>query len=346
MIQLIRRNPDIFRIDIPLPENPLKNLNCYAIQDKGETLLIDTGFHRPECLEAMKEGLSQLNVDWERTGFFLTHLHSDHTGLVYELTKDKNCPIYMSGLDYAYFINSMNGDAWDKLEVYYEKQGMPPEYTKVLRETNPARSFAPSGIFDAIIVEDGRKINVGNYEFTCIQVPGHTPGQMCLYLEEEQIMFTADHILFDITPNITSWLGVSDSLGDYLKSLQKIKRFPMKIALPAHRKNDMDVYERIEEIIYHHKLRLEETLQVLAEEKPLNAYETASRLTWSMRGKHWEEFPLAQRWFAVGETIAHLDYLLQRGMIERNEGKVYTYSLKESFEVNKVRLTEAWKETK
>ena len=29
----------------------------------------------------------------------------------------------------------------------------------------------------------------------------------------------------------------------------------------------------------------------------------------------WEEFPLAQKFFAVGETVAHLDYLRLRGKV-------------------------------
>lgn len=42
----------------------------------------------------------------------------------------------------------------------------------------------------------------------------------------------------------------------------------------------------------------------------------------------WEEFPLSQRWFAVGETIAHLDYLVCKGYAERKvvDGKTLTGS--------------------
>lgn len=343
MVKKIFPHPDIYQMDIPLPDNPLKNLNCYVVQDAGETLIIDTGFHRPECLKAMQNGLAELGMDWDKTSFFLTHLHSDHTGLVYELTKDKQCPIYMSQTDYFYLEDSLNGDSWIKLEKHYEKQGMPPEYTQVLRTTNPARSFAPSGHFKAITLKDGDKIKLGQYEFTCILVQGHTPGQMCLYYEPQQIMFTADHVLFDITPNITSWLEIEDSLGDYLKSLNKIRQFPMKIALPSHRKNDMDVYVRIQEIISHHKVRLEEVLQALSKKPHSNAYEISAMLTWSMRGRHWEEFPLPQRWFAVGETIAHLDYLVKRGLVEQKEENTYQYQLSYDLESVQQRLNEIWK---
>lgn len=325
MIKKVYTNPDIFSIDVPLPDNPLKNLNCYIIRANDETLIIDTGFSRPECLEAMQNGLRELNVEWDKTSLFLTHLHADHVGLATILTKDKNCPIYMGKIDYDYFVRGYDGNYWIDTEESYEKQGLPHECTEALRNTNPARSFAPSGTFDAITMEDGDKITIGEFEFTTILVKGHTPGQMCLYLESEELMFTADHILFDITPNITSWLGIKDSLGDYIESLYSIRKFKVKTALPAHRKNEKNMYERIDEILAHHKIRLQEAYDIIQEEPNLNAYEIAARMKWSMRGKSWEEFPLTQRWFAVGETISHLDYLLLRGFIKRKDCEIFTY---------------------
>jgi glyoxylase-like metal-dependent hydrolase (beta-lactamase superfamily II) len=69
---------NIYRIFVPLPKNPLKNLNAYLI--KGEkNLLIDTGFNMPECRRALMEGLSELDAEPGKTDIFLTHLHSDHS---------------------------------------------------------------------------------------------------------------------------------------------------------------------------------------------------------------------------------------------------------------------------
>ena len=58
MLTKVYNEPRIFQIDVPLPDNPLRNLNCYVVQDGGETLIIDTGFNRPECREALLEGLA------------------------------------------------------------------------------------------------------------------------------------------------------------------------------------------------------------------------------------------------------------------------------------------------
>ena len=85
-------------------------------------------------------------------------------------------------------------------------------------------------------------------------------------------MFTADHILFDITPNITQWKDMRDALGNYLDSLVKIRGYAMETALPAHRKNEMDVYVRINQIVEHHLTRLCETVNAL-EAQPNSALE-------------------------------------------------------------------------
>ena len=74
MFQQIHKNPDIYTIPVVLPNNPLKNLNCYIIKTPEENLVIDTGFNQPECLNALSEGLKELDIDMNRTTLFLTHL--------------------------------------------------------------------------------------------------------------------------------------------------------------------------------------------------------------------------------------------------------------------------------
>ena len=227
MITKVYENPTIYKIDVPLPNNPLRNLNCYAVQDGGETLIIDTGFNRPECKEALLEGLQELNVNWDKANLFLTHLHSDHSGLAPAVMHGKPGKIYMSKTDHKYLGWILNGNRWDTFDGIYRKEGFTEEQVLWLKDENPARGFEPDYYFDAEIVADGDHVQVGAYSFQCIFVPGHTPGHICLYLPGEQLLLSGDHILFDITPNITSWVNIEDSLGDYLESLVKIRTFPM-----------------------------------------------------------------------------------------------------------------------
>ena len=66
--------PNIFREEIPLPQNPLKAINSYVIKEGGRFLMIDTGMNRPECLQAMQAYIKEIGVDLEKTDFFITHL--------------------------------------------------------------------------------------------------------------------------------------------------------------------------------------------------------------------------------------------------------------------------------
>lgn len=330
MLELLYENPEIYRMLIPLPENPLKTLNSYLIKSENRNLLIDTGFNRPECHEALIENLKELNVDMEKTDIFLTHLHSDHTGLINKIAH-KNSKAYIGKIDYEYMFENLEGFNWEESEKRFASEGFPYEIIERLRDTNQAKIFAPDGMFESILVEDGYKFNVDKLEFTVILTSGHTPGHTCLYLEKEKLLFSGDHILFDITPNITSWLRVKDSLRNYIESLEKIKKLEITKTFPGHRATSDNVYSRIDEIIEHHKSRLTDTLEVIKEKSAkegLTAYEIASFMKWNMRGKSWTEFPDNQKWFAVGETLSHLDYLFNENKIEKfKDNDIYKYKL-------------------
>lgn len=324
MFEQIHSMPDIYRVPVVLPNNPLKNLNCYIIKTPSENLVIDTGFNQPECYKALTEGLEELDIDMNRTTLFLTHLHSDHIGLVNHIATDAT-RILMNRIDYDYLNGDAGVDNWRWMEHKFFREGLSEELIMLQRKVNPARQYAPKYLFRADCISDGDIFSVGDYTFRCMWTPGHTPGHTCLYMEKEKILFSGDHILFDITPNITMWRGVEDSLGNYLESLKKICSLDIHLALPAHRKNDMDVYDRIHQIQEHHDRRIHQTLSIIREEPGLNACQIGARMTWSMRGKNWDEFPIQQKWFAIGETISHLDYLLLRNKIIRHNEKELIY---------------------
>lgn len=326
MVEKIYDHPEIYRIDVDLPENPLKYLNCYVIKVGEESLVIDTGFRRSECFSALKSGLDELEVNMDKAILFLTHLHSDHTGLTNEIITE-GTKVMMGEVDYQWLLRELGrkDSGLRPIEQLFYREGLPLELIEAQRKGNPAWKYALQKIFPARQMKEEEVFCLGPYHFRCIWTPGHTPGHMCLYLEEEEILFSGDHILFDITSNIDVWMDVKDSLGDYLDSLKKMKDLEIRLCLPGHRKNDKDVYERIEELEEHHRFRLNQVLTIIKNEPGLTAYEIGGRMTWSMRGKNWEEFPIQQKWFALGETITHLDYLRLRGKIFRREGEIRYY---------------------
>ncbi|PAV39785.1 MBL fold hydrolase [Megasphaera sp. ASD88] len=324
MIQQLYHNPDIYQIHVDLPDNPLKYLNSYVVKGPTRHLVIDTGFNRPECQAALCGGLRELDVDLSRTDLFLTHLHGDHSGLVGLFTA-AGCPVYMNEIDYTYLCDEYAGQAWQFIEDTYMKEGMPPEDIKS-QFTNQARRYSPRIDFPIHAVADGDVVRLADIDFHIIHTPGHTKGICCLYLPEQEIFFTSDHILFDITPNIQVWPNMSDSLDHYLESLEKVRSLPVKLALPGHRKGNTSIVGRIDEIKEHHRRRLNEVLSIAAARPGSTAYDIAPHMTWSMRGKKWHEFPPTQKWFAMGETLAHIEYLLHHGQLRREEqGGLFRY---------------------
>jgi glyoxylase-like metal-dependent hydrolase (beta-lactamase superfamily II) len=318
--------PDLLRIEIPLPKNPLKMLNSYLLIDKNRFLIIDTGMNRNECLDEMMSALNNLSVDLNRTDFFITHLHADHSGLVGSLATD-NSNIYISQIDASIMEAGTHENTWQANDAIFLAHGFPEEQLKKAMALHPGRIYSSRKQISYHYLEDGDILNFGQYSLRCISTPGHTPGHLCLYEPNKKILFCGDHILFDITPNITSWPNFNNSLKTYLASLDKINELEINTILPGHRSIMGDQRKRISEIKAHHQCRLKEAVTALGEGDK-TAFQVAPFITWDINFKSWELFPPAQKIFAVGETIAHLEYLEDEKVIQRTtRGKEIIFSL-------------------
>lgn len=311
MVQEIVNNICTFRID--LPDNPLRWLNCYVIKgvDGGRNLLLDSGFNRSECLDDLLSGIKELGLGPETTDVFFTHSHADHTGNAAALQR-LGYKLMMGRIDYQHLSTS----PWLSEMRRLGKEGIEEKIIERLRG-DPEREMMVSAPFTAELLDDGDRLCYGGYEWECIVTPGHTPGHICLYSKESKIMFTGDQVLFDITPNITTYSHKLDALGDYMASLQKINGYEVELALPAHRTTgSIDFHERVRQLYKHHETRLDEAEQIVYENPGLSAFEVAGQMSWSIRAADWEHFPSQQKWFASGEALAHLVHLEHMGRIE------------------------------
>ena len=303
---------NLFRIEIPLPDSPLKYLNSYIIRDEKRSLIVDTGLNRTECLEAMQAGLEALSIDLDRTDIFITHLHADHFGLVTRLASE-NTTIYFNRPD-AELIESFEG--FDPMIDYAGRHGFPREELRAALDNHPGYKHGSRWVPALQLLGENDQLLAGGYTFSCIPTPGHTRGHTCLYEKQQHLLISGDHILIDITPNIQCWGDDENPLKDYLESLDKVDKLAVDHVLPGHRRLFSDHHRRIEELKKHHHDRAAEVLDILAA-GPLNAYGVASRMRWDIRCDTWEAFPVAQRWFATGEAISHLRYLEAQGRVKR-----------------------------
>ena len=312
--------PDIFKIAVTLPNNPLRELNAYLVRGTGRNLLIDNGFNTKESAADLYAALEALEVDLAATDFFLTHLHSDHNGLTHGLIRSPESKIMCSRVD-GERINRFITDEtyWCAMLQGLVRHGFPEGEMRLLAETHPGKIYASPKPLDITCVRDGDTVSCGRYAFTVVEVPGHTPGHVSLYEAATRTYVAGDHILGSISPNITRWDGVDDSLGDYLASLDKVAALQIDRTLPGHRGLVADTAGRIRELRQHHESRLAEVLAILDRHGPLQAYETASHMRWSLRGIAWPEFKVQQKCFAAGEALAHLTHLAARGLVIRED---------------------------
>mgnify|MGYP001358323106 CR=1 FL=1 len=313
MIQEI--GPELFLIEVPLPNSPLKYLNSYVVRDTDRTLVIDTGLNRKVCLEALQGGLQNLGVDPARTDFFITHLHADHFGLVSKLATPTS-RVYFNRPD-AELIEAKGW--WGPMLAAAGRHGFPAQELRNAIEQHPGYKFGSEWVPELSLLKDGDAIEVGDYHFRCVHTPGHSMGHTCLYEESKKLFVAGDHILIDITPNIQCWADDQNPLDDYMHSLDRVHALEMTLVLPGHRRLIEDARSRIAELKNHHEQRCAEILNIL-DGRDLTAYNVASHMHWDIKCDSWEQFPIAQKWFATGEAIAHLRYLEERGAVRRRSG--------------------------
>ncbi len=304
---------DIYRIEIPLPANPLKALNSYVIKGRSRHLVVDCGMRRKECRDVILAGLDELDVDLGKTDFFITHFHADHLGLVSDLAT-AGATIYLNKPDAVRIMDPGLREAFARLGRLH---GFPTEDVDNALKAHPGSKYGPQLPLPFSMPQDGQLISAGRYNFRCVATPGHSFGHQCLFEQEQKVLIAGDHLLEDITPNISTWFDDWNPLAQYLESLERVSALDVSLILPGHRRIFTDMRSRIEELKEHHARRVEEVLTAL-EQGPRTAYQLASHMTWDIVCDSFDLFPVSQKWFATGEAIAHLIYLDGIGKVKKS----------------------------
>jgi len=317
--------PNIFQISVPLPYNPLGHLNSYLIKSVEKNLLIDTGLDFPQAFQSLCTGLSEVDVPPEElTDILLTHFHVDHVGLIprfRETSKKIKLSIHHVEAEISKLISRQFEDYKKGMITFLEVNGMPLSTATKIERFHPA-FFTPQAYKElatsAFPVQDGQEIPVGDYKLHVLWTPGHSPGHICLYEPSLKTLFSGDHLLPTISPHVAQSAENTDPLTDYLKSLEKTEKLDVEVVLPAHEETFTNHRERIAQLKDHHEQRLAEFMDAI-KTGSLTAYTLASKVHWNVNYKSWDEFPLFQKYLALGETVAHLNLLEQRGLIRRTK---------------------------
>ncbi len=315
--------PGICQLQLPIPDNPLEYTNTYLIQGDGEALLIDAGWNGEEALRSLKEQLTEIGIGFEDVSqIVITHAHIDHYGLAGRLRQLSRAKIALHYLEKE-LINARNMDMAQLLQQMRQwllTNGVPASELIELQRVplNRARFAVP--VLPDVVLRGSEIISMGIFNFQVVWTPGHSPGHICLYEPTQKILFSGDHILPVITPNV-SLQPQSDSnpLGNFLESLDKVKQLDVNLVLPAHEHIFTGLPARVEEITQHHKQRNWEILETIKTE-PKTAYQISDVITWmpELGGVKFRDLASWDKRMAVSEALAHLESM-------RIDGRVYKF---------------------
>lgn len=315
-------------VRVPIPDNPLGHTLVYVVDTGRGPVLIDTGWDDPGSWDTLEAGLAACGTTaGEVHGVVITHHHPDHHGLSARVREASGAWVALHAADAAIVrrTRETRPERWfSYMAAKLTAAGAPEEHVAPLRtprvRTLPGLSPA---LPDREIVP-GELLDLPGRRLRAIWTPGHTPGHVCLHLEEEHParlpghgrLFSGDHLLPEISPHIGLYedpddATVTDPLGDYLDSLERIGRLTPAEVLPAHQHPFTDAPGRVRALLDHHESRLAGLLALLAE--PLTPWQLAERMEWN---RPWPDIPHGSRTIAVSEAESHLRRLVKLGRAE------------------------------
>lgn len=299
--------PGIYRMELPLPWE-LETVNVYLVRLEEGFLLVDSGIGTADCFEAMRSGLDGLGVGFRDVRqIFLTHFHPDHAGLAARIQKLSGASLWMHSKEMeALRVIGEPEKASAAGDAALNAAGVPPELHLRIRKVLAEIRVDARELLANRFVSGGESIPTALGSLEVISTPGHSPGHVCLYQRERQIFFSGDHILPEITPNI-SWLEDEDPLSDYLSSLRRVGELEMQLVLPAHGQPFRGHRGWTQRTIGHHEERCARIRELLGGQSS-----TAHELALAMWRR--ELAPL-HHFFAVMEVLAHLEYMRRRGEV-------------------------------
>jgi glyoxylase-like metal-dependent hydrolase (beta-lactamase superfamily II) len=163
----------------------------------------------------------------------------------------------------------------------------------------------------------GDRVAAGGATWQVIPGYGHSPEHAALFAGESSLLISGDMLLPKITTNVSVWPTEPDGdpLARFLRSLDAFEALPQDtLVLPSHGLPFRGIPLRIAQLRAHHAARLQELATALAS---AGAPQSAADIVPVLFRR---PLDLQQRFFAMGEAIAHLNHLWRSGRATRVAG--------------------------
>lgn len=320
---VFRTAPGVYRIPLPLPDDGLRAVNVYALEDHDGLVLVDAGMDVPECREQLAAALSTLGAGFgDVRRFLVTHVHRDHYGQAVTLRREFGARVSL-GAGEQPSVRALHSPEHGPLlpqRKLLRRHGGEALIARIDAKIGDAEEVAYDGP-DEWVTDDGG-VTVGQRLLRTVATPGHTRGHVVFRDESAGLMFAGDHVLPHITPSIGFEQAPTDlPLRDYLGSLRLVRGLDDARLLPAHGRVSPSTHQRIDELLDHHGHRLDTVLGALGDGQA-TAAEAAGRMGWTRRNRAFDELEWFNQMLAVLETAAHLDLLVvqQRATVSIADG--------------------------
>ncbi|MCZ6830139.1 MAG: MBL fold metallo-hydrolase [Gammaproteobacteria bacterium] len=294
----------------------LNHINLWLLEDGDGWTIVDTCLDIPDAREQWEKLFADFMQGKPVKRVICTHLHPDHVGLAGWITRRFDCELWMSREEFL-MCRALAGDtgreAPDVAIHFYRGAGFNEEQLQAYRQRFGGFGRAISPLPDSYrrLMAD-ETILINDRYWQLVGGSGHSPEHMCLYCPALKLFISGDQVLPRITPNVSVFPTEprGDTLKDWLYSNARIReRLPDDVlVLPAHEAPFYGLHVRLTQIIEAHERDLDKLYEHLAEpRRPIDCFPALFR----------REITEHVIQMATGETLAHLNCLIGRRMIQR-----------------------------
>ena len=250
-----------------------RGTNTYLVGDR-ELAVIDPGPDDPAHLEALIRAIGDSTV----SHILVSHTHRDHSPAARHLAAATGAPVLAEG---------RHRSARD-LHI---------------GEINPLDASADHSFAPDIELEDGSIVKGDGWTMEAVATPGHTANHLAFAFREEDILFSADHVMAWSTSIVAPPDG---SMGDFMASLEKLLERRERLYLPGHGGAVADPAAFLRGLKTHRKMRERAILDRLTKDDRFIAEIVAA----NYRGLDGRLIGAAAL-----STLAHLEDLVGRGQV-------------------------------
>jgi glyoxylase-like metal-dependent hydrolase (beta-lactamase superfamily II) len=288
---------------------------------------VDMGWESDECWNAFREGLGRAGGSLDTlVGVVVTHVHPDHYGLAERIREHTSAWIAVHPAERPQIADSLRArtDHIDRMADWLGACGAPASELDALRADSADIAARISMVEPDHDLVDSQPVPDTDGALIALHTPGHTPGHLCFHHREHNLLFTGDHVLPRVTPNISKRpTSEPDPLADFIVSVDRIREFSDALVLPGHEWVFDRLGDRLDDLRLHHEERLvgmEDAVRGGAS----TVWEVAQVVGWS---RPFESLEGRARRSAIGETYSHLYRLSEAGRLHRKDGDPVRWSL-------------------